>query len=190
MKLHVVLIIAILLTPVVCPAQQENRLEGCVDPRIIATVLGRLRQTGSQATSVEQVRSLWPAELTDTENTKTSWTLESNDRILKGNCQCCSVFGFKLHQELGVTREEMNSVIVNYSARRRDTLVNMAKLFTKIVGLEKTGVRPVGNGSTQDYQWQTKKGSETRLYVIELRFAREAGLWKMYFSAGWYLVEP
>ena|SRR6266404_8501285 len=191
MKLNAVLCIAIALTPVVCVAQHERRLEGCVDPRIIATVLAKLRQSNSQAISVKQVRSMWPTELLDEETSKTSHELQSKDRILKGNCQCCTDFEFTVHQEGGVTREELDGVAVNYSARRRETLVIMAKLFAKAVGLGKAGLRTVGHGSTEDYQWRTHKGSETRLYVIELRFTREAaGLWKMYFLPAWYFVEP
>ena len=191
MKLNAVLYVAIALTPVVCVAQHERRLEGCVDPRIIATVLVRMQPTSSPATSVAQVRSMWPTELSDEETSKTSHQLESKDRILRGNCQCCTDFEFTVHQEGGVTREELDGVTINYSARRRATLVIMAKLFAKAVGLGKTGLRTVGNGSTEHYQWMTHKGSETRLYVIEIRFTREAaGLWKMYFLPAWYFVEP
>jgi hypothetical protein len=60
MKLNAVLYIVIALTPVVCLAQPERRLEGCVDPRIIATILTKLQHTNSPATSVEQVGSMWP----------------------------------------------------------------------------------------------------------------------------------
>ena len=191
MKLKAVLYIAIALTPMVCVAQHERRLEGCVDPRIIATILARMQHGYSKTTSREQVRSIWPTELLEEETSQTSRLLESKDRILRGNCQCCTDFEFNIHQEGGVTREEMDGVIVNYSARRRETLVMIAKLFAKAVGLGKADLRTVGKGSTEDYQWQTHKGSETRLYVIEIRFTREtAGLWKMYFLPHWYLVEP
>ena len=191
MKFNAVLYIAIALTPVVCLAQHERRLEGCVDPRIIAKVLAKLQHTNSPATSAEQVCSMWPTELSDEETSKTSHELESKDRILRGNCQCCTDFEFTVHQEGGVTREELDGVTINYSARHRETLVIMAKLFAKAVGLGKTGLRSVGNGSTEHYQWMTHKGSETRLYVIDLRFTREArDLWKMYFLPGWFFVEP
>jgi len=190
MKLNAVLYIAIALTPLVGVAQQQTRLEGCVDPRLIAAVLARMPQTSSPTISVEEIRSLWPTELADVENTKTHRSLESNDRVLKGQCQCGTEFLFNVHQEGVVTREELYSIIVNYSARRRDTLVIMAKLFAKAVGLGKPDLRTVGNGSTHDYQWLTNKRSETGAYVIELRFSREAGLWKMYFRTAWYLVEP
>ena len=56
MKLNAVLYIAIALAPVVCVAQHERRLEGCVNPRIIATALAKMRHTNSEAISVKQVR--------------------------------------------------------------------------------------------------------------------------------------
>src|SRR5258707_13308239 len=115
MKLKAVLYLAIALTPVVCVAQHERRLEGCVDPRIIATILTKLQPTNSPTTSVAQVRSMWPAEMLDEETSKTSHQLESKDRILRGNCQCCTDFEFTVHQEAGVTREELDGVIINYS---------------------------------------------------------------------------
>jgi hypothetical protein len=189
MKLNAVLYIAIALTPVVCVAQHDGRLEGCVDPKIIASLLATMHQN-SQPISVKQVRSMWPTELLAIETSKTSRELESNDRTLKGDCQCCTAFMFNVHEEVGVNREELYSVIVNYSARRRDTLVIMAKAFAKAAGLEETDLRTVGNRSTRGYQWQTNKGSETKLHVIDLRLSREAGLWTMYFRTAWYLIEP
>ena len=69
--------------------------------------------------------------------------------------------------------------------------MTIAKLFAKALGLGTTGLRTVGMESTEAYQWLTHKGSETRLYVIEIRFIREApGLWKMYFLPAWYFVAP
>lgn len=68
-------------------------------------------------------------------------------------------------------------------------LVAMAKLFGRAVGLGAADLKAIGSESSQDYQWEKIKGQERRLYVIELRFTREAGLWKMFFSTGFYVVE-
>src|SRR5260221_11639 len=55
MKLNV-LYVVIALTPVVCVAQHERRLEGCVDPRIIARLLAKMQHTNSPALSVIEIR--------------------------------------------------------------------------------------------------------------------------------------
>lgn len=84
MRLNAVLYMMILLTPVVCTAQQDRRLEGCVEPEVIARLLGKMRQENSRPISEEQVRAMWPTELADAEvASKTSRTLRSDDRIIK-----------------------------------------------------------------------------------------------------------
>src|ERR1041385_9210327 len=77
-RLIALLYMTTVLTPVVCNARQDSRLEGCVDPEAIATVLGELRQERSRLLSVEQFRAMWPVELSDIQlNSKTSRTLQS-----------------------------------------------------------------------------------------------------------------
>ena|SRR5205085_3851669 len=191
MRLIAVLYMMIVLTPVVCSAQQDSRLEGCVDPKIIAKVLGEMRQDSSRLISEEQVRAMWPIDLADVEvDSKISRTLQSNDRIIKGRYQCSEDFTFNVRQEGGGTPLELRSVIVNYSAPRRDTLVAIAKLFAQSVGLGATDLKTIGAEQSQGYQWEKIKGKERRAYTIDLRFTREAGLWKIYFYTAFYVVEP
>jgi hypothetical protein len=192
MRFITVLYMMLVLTPVVGSARQESRLEGCVDPQIIAKVLGEMRQENSRPISLEQFRAMWPVELVDVEVNPpaNSRTLQSADRILRGQYQCSEVFLFNVRPEGGATLLELQSVIVNYSARSRGTLVTMAKLFAQSVGLKASDLKTIGSGSSQDYQWEKIKGEERRLYGIELRFTREAGLWKMFFSTGFYVVKP
>ena len=191
MRFMAVLYIMIVLTPVVCSAQQDRRLEGCVDPKTIATVLGTMRQGNSRPISEEQLRAMWPTELADVEvDSKTSRTLQSNDRIIKGRYQCSADFTFNVRQDGRATPLELSGVTVKYSAHRRDTLVAMAKLFARAVGLGPADLKTVGAEKSQDYQWEKIKGEERRVYAIDLRFTREGGLWKMYFSTAFYVVEP
>ena len=191
MRLIAVLYMMIVLAPVVCSAQQDRRLEGCVDPEIIARVLGEMRQDNSRPISEEQFRAMWPTELADVEvDSKTSRTLQSNDRIIKGRYQCSEDFTFNVRQDGGITPLELRSVIVNYSAHRRDTLVAMAKLFARAIGLRPADLETVGAEKSQGYQWEKIKGDERRAYLIDLRFTREGGLWKMYFSTAFFVVEP
>lgn len=190
MRFTIILYMMIVLTPAVCSAQQDSRLEGCVDPKVIATVLNKMRQDKSRPMSEEQFRVMWPTELSDVEiGSKTSRTLQSNDRILKGHYQCCEVFTFNVRQDGGATLLELDSVTVNYSARRRDTLMTMAKLFAQSVGLRASDLKTIGAEQSQGYQWENIKGKERRAYLIDLRFTREDGLWKMYFHTAFYVVE-
>lgn len=191
MRLNAALYMMMLLTPVVCAAQQNSRLEGCAEPKVVARVLGIMRQDNSRPISVEQFRAMWPTELSDVEvGSETSRTLRSDDRILKSHCQCCESFTFNVRQEGGIALLELHSATVNYSARRRDTLAATAKLLARAVGLGANDLKTVGTEPWQHYQWEKIKGPEHRLYVMELSFTREAGLWKMYFSTAFYVVEP
>lgn len=191
MRLAPILYMMIVLMPVVCSAQQGRRLEGCVDPKIIATVLGAMRQEKSRPISEEQFRAMWPTELADFEvdPPANSRSFRSDDRILKGHCECCEVFTFNARQDGGATLLELDSVTVNYSARRRDTLVAMAKLFAQSVGLRASDLKTIGAEQSQGYQWESIKGKGRRAYLIDLRFTREKGLWKMYFHTAFYVVE-
>jgi len=192
MRLIAVLYMIFVLTPIVCSAQHDSRLEGCVDPKIIAKVLGEMRQENSRRISVEQFRAMWPTELVGAEvNPPPSrLSFQSDDRILRGHCQCCEVFTFNVRQDGGATPLELQGVTVNYSARRRDTLVEMAKLLAHAVGLGEADLQTVGAEQSQNYQWEKIKGEERRAYLIDLRFTREEGLWKMYFHTAFYIVEP
>jgi hypothetical protein len=191
MKLTAILYIMSMLIPVVCLAQQDRRLEGCVEPKIIATVLASMRQEKSRPISEEKFRAMWPTELADFEvdPPADSRSLRSDDRILKGHCECCEVFTFNLRQDGGATLLELDGVTVNYSAGRRDTLVAMAKLFAQSVGLRASDMKTIGAEQSQGYQWEKIKGKERRAYLIDLRFTREKGLWKMYFDTAFYIVE-
>lgn len=191
MRFIAILYMMIVLTPVVCSAQQDRHLEGCVDPKIIATVLGTMRQDNSRPISEAQFRAIWPIELGDAEVNPPAnrRSLRSDDRILKGHYQCGEVFEFNVRRDGGATPLELQGVTVNYSARRRDTLVAMAKLFARAVGLGPADLKTVGAESSQNYQWEKIKGEERRAYLIDLRFTREEGLWKMYFHTAFYVVE-
>ncbi len=192
MRLTAILYMMIVLMPVVCSAQQASRLEGCVDPKIIATVLTSLRHEKSRTISEEQFRAMWPTELSDAEVNPPAdrRSFQSNDRILKGHYECSEVFLFNVRPNGGTTPLELRGVIVNYSARRRDALVAMAKLFARSVELGAPDLRTVGAEQSQGYQWEKIKGEERRAYLIDLRFTRERGLWKMYFYTSFWVVEP
>ena len=191
MRLSALLYVMFVLTPVVCSAQQAGRLEGCVEPEIITTVLGEMRQENSRRISLEQFRAMWPTELVGAEVNPPpdSLSLRSKDRILKGHCQCCETFMFNVRQGGGATPLQLRGVTVNYSARGRATLVEMSRRFARAVGLGAADLKTVGAQQWQNYQWEVK-GEERRAYLIDLRFTREDGLWKMFFRTAFYVVEP
>jgi hypothetical protein len=191
MKLTLIFFITISIAPVVCFGQSERAREGCVDPKIIGAVLAKMTQANQQTTSVDQIRSLRPAELTDVENTAENRTLRSLDRIIRGSWECCTDFLFKVAPDSGRSREDLYGIIVNYSTPRREALTDMAKMFAESVGLDTSDLRTVGRQSPQHYQWQSKQNGETILYVLECRFNHEAnGPWKMGLNFTRYVVEP
>src|ERR1700674_5022005 len=151
MRFNIVLYAVLALAPVLCNARVDQRLEGCVDPKTIVTLLAKMQQADSQGMSLEQIRSIWPTELADIEcDAKVNRSVKSDDRILKGHCQCCSVFSFKVQG--GATNEQLVSVTINYSANRRDTLVSMAKDFGRASRLSEHDLKTVGAESAQSFQ--------------------------------------
>src|SRR5437870_3220259 len=122
MKIQAILSMILVLTPSVC-GQRSDRLEGCVDPKLIRVLLTKIGQADSEGISLEQVRVLWPNDLTDIEcENKTTRSLKSEDRIVNGHCQCCSVFSFKVDEKSGVAHEQVDGITVNYSSREHQTL--------------------------------------------------------------------
>jgi hypothetical protein len=192
MTLNVALCLILALAPVLGSIRVDRRLEGCVDPKTITTLLANMQQADSPGISLEQLRTIWPTELADIEcDAKANRSVKSEDRILKGHCECCSVFSFKVRREQGgATSEQLVGATINYSASRRNKLVSLAKDFARASGLGESELKTVGTEVAQSFQWEASKGREPRVYVVEIRFTREVGLWKLYFSTGWYVLEP
>lgn len=168
----------------------QRRQEGCVDPKTIVTLLAKIRETNLQDIPLDRLRAMWPTELTDIEcDSNESRSLISNDRIIDGHCQCCVVFEFKVQQKQdGTKSEQLHGVIVNYSTPRRNDLVNLAKRFALASGLRAGDVRTIGSAPTQSFQWDVATSKEKTVQVLELRFTREAGLWKLNFNRGSYVL--
>jgi hypothetical protein len=168
----------------------QRRHEGCVDPNIIVTLLTKIRETNWQDMPLDRLRSMWPTELADIEcDSNESRSLSSNDRIINGHCQCCVVFEFKVQRKQDEAKsEQLHGVIVNYSTRRRSDVVNLAKRFALASGLREADLRMIGRGSTQSFQWEVTTSKERTVQVLELRFTRQVGLWKLNFNRGGYLL--
>jgi hypothetical protein len=194
MRISAAIFAIVLVMPVLCAAQSEKRLEGCIDPQVIATVLSSMRQ--NNAFSVERVRSMWPTDLNDVEDSSEVngkpilvRSIRSDDRKLYNHYECGTKFSFLVRPGNDSPRERLNDVTINYSAHRRATLVALAKLFAGAVGLESKEVKTIGNESSQDFSWD-RFMDERRIYLIFIEFTREAGLWKLHFSTSWQVVEP
>lgn len=192
MKLISLLCTMLVLTTFPTKPSADRPLEGCVDPNAIAALLAKIGETGWQGISFERLQSLWPTELADIEcDSNVGRSVMSRDRIIKGHCQCCATFSFKVRTKQDEARsEQLDGVIINYSASRRDELVGVAKKFASASGLRQAELKTVGLGSEQSFQWETTKGKERGLYTLELRFTRQARLWELYFSSGWNKIEP
>ncbi|HVS83941.1 MAG TPA: hypothetical protein VHE60_19570 [Pyrinomonadaceae bacterium] len=192
MKLILVLFTILVFTSFPTQSSADRPLEGCVDPNTIAALLTKIRDSNWQGISLERLRSMWPRELGDTEvGSNVSRSVSSDDRVIKGHYQCATSFDFIVQRKQdGAMSEQLHGVTINYSARRRDNLVDIAKKFAGAAGLRQAELKTVGLGSAQSFQWETTKGKERSSYVLELRFTREARLWHLLFSTGRYVIEP
>lgn len=192
MRMISLLCTILVLTTLPTKSPADHPPEGCVAPDTIAALLGKIQDANWQGMSLERLRSMWPKDLTDIEcDSNLSRSVMSQDRIINGHCQCCATFTFKAQRKQdGARGEQLDGVIINYSTRRRDALVDIAKKFASASGLRQAQLKTVGLGSEQSFQWETTKAKERSVYTLELRFTRKARLWQLYFTCGRYVIEP
>ena len=182
-------ILVLTLLPIRSFAQRP--LEGCVRPDKIRALLAEIHDSDWQGVSLQRVRSMWPTELADIQyDSDTTGSVTSQDRIIKGNCQCCVVFEFKLQRSQAQPRnEQLSGIIINYSAPRRIDLIGIARALAGATGVKRADLKTIGADSRQSFQWETTKGNQRSVFILEIHFSHESPLWKLYFSIGRHVID-
>lgn len=186
------LLVAITTWLVASSGSATTHLEGCVEPSEIAKALTTLAARDWREVSLGELRQVWPTELAglncDSDVCHSVW---SKDRIISGHCECCATFSFKVQGgTTGPRQEQLDEVIINYSAMQREQIVAIAKAFAVASGLRAADVARVGRDGVQNFHWTSKKGKDQELSGVELRINHEGSLWELYFNWGRNLIEP
>jgi hypothetical protein len=63
MKLRILSIVVMILATTTVVTPKSSDLEGCLDANAIVTALAKLHDTDWKSLSLDQLRSIWPAEL-------------------------------------------------------------------------------------------------------------------------------
>lgn len=185
------LCVTILAVLLVAPGTAAPRLEGCLTESAIASAAAKLAQEDWHNVSLANLRTIWPTELSglncEADVCHSVWSM---DRIIGGECQCCATFAFKIHQTDGGTRvEQLDEVVLNYSAADRDQLVQATKKIVSAVGLSGTDLATIGSADEQNFHWANTTGGERKMSTIEVRFKHEGEVWKLFLNWGRIPVE-
>lgn len=157
-------------------------LKGCLTGPQIASAATKLAQANWNTTSLARLRTIWPTELgCQTEACDSVWSM---DRIISGQWECGATFAFHIHQS-GPTRiEQLDEVVLNYSAPTKNQLINIAKRIAKAIGVKQSDLTIVGKSDDQHFDWITTMGNHRELSAIELRFGHRGQVWHLFLNWG------
>lgn len=191
MKFVCIFCIIFVLAVLPCRSLAQRPLEGCVSPEKAAALLMSLGASDWQGVSLDRVRSMWPTELADIQrDSETTGSVASQDRIIRGNCQCCVVFEFKFPRGTDQPRnEQLSGIIFNYSAPQRNTLIAVSRALAAATSLKPSDLKTIGTDSRQSFQWEATNGNKRSAYVLEILISRESPLWKLHFSIGRHVLD-
>jgi hypothetical protein len=182
-------ILALLLA---VPGAAAPRLEGCLTESAIASAAAKLAQEDWHNVSLAKLRTIWPTELSglncDADVCHSVWSM---DRIIGGQCQCCATFAFKIHQAAGGAKvEQLDEVVLNYSAAERDRLVEATRKIVSAMGLSGADLATVGSADEQNFHWANTAVSEREMSAVEVRFKHQGNVWKLFLNWGRIPAEP
>ncbi len=158
------------------------RLEGCPTPQEVSAALVTLQEDGWQNISLPRLQTLWPTHLEAVDcDTKTCRSVRSEDRIIRGECECCTLFYFDVSptKDAEPTRG-LHSIIIHYSAHHRQEAVAAARLLAKAAGLDPRKAIMIGGSSVQNFEWESGTGGKQESFGVEVRLTRHGDLWKAY----------
>jgi hypothetical protein len=175
-------IILLLLVDLGSSLASGSRLERFPDPDAIANGLSKLEQSDWQGLSSAEVRAIWPTGLTNVacESERGCRIFGSSGRIIEGHCECCETFDFAVKHD-AADGDELQNIIIHYSAREREEVVGVARKLAKAVGLPDSKLAEVGKSKSQRFHWESSQGSATDR-DLELQFGRVGKVWQAEFA--------
>jgi hypothetical protein len=159
----------------------SGRLEGCPDTSVTAEALARLQQVDWTAVSIAKLRATWPTNLggldCDVEGCTSLW---HKGRIISEHCECCETFYFEVDGGKGKPRrEQLDALVINYSAPSRDDVVAVAKDFATAVGVPVAKLESIGREQSNEFSWDGRLPGGLSLVSVKLLPLKN--LWTLYF---------
>jgi hypothetical protein len=187
MKLPTLVVVIILSAVGPGFAAASSRLEGCEDPSAIASGLRELEGKDWRAISLPVLQKMWPTEVRaldchDGEYCTSGW---SQDRIIRGVCECCELFNFSaLPSDGRSVAEQLDNIVIHYSASTRAEVVTGARAFAAALGMPEAKLTLLGGSDSEDFTW---KEEERHVFSgLNVRFSRRGSNWKVYFNFSRY----
>jgi hypothetical protein len=183
----VIVICFIALTCLTQPAMAQ-RLEGCSDPRSIATALRKLEKNDWKDMSFARLSKLWPTRLRplDCDEKKACSSVVSEGRIISGEIECAEVFDFTItHRDDRAEEEQLRGITIHYTARTQDELLSATRLFSDAIGLSNGDKATIGKADSQRFEWEDKTFGRQSA-VLELRLVRMGAKWNLFFAFARY----
>jgi len=167
----------------------SDRPVGCPEPPVLAAGLGKLQQTNWRTISVARIMAIWRTPLNELacEGSKPCRILVSEDRVIKGQCECCVAFVFDVeHNKDGSGTETLNNVIVHYSVHNREQAKEVAKTLARAIGVNDAQVAELGRNLIERYEWMDERDQIRQSYLLEVRFTPpgKGSDWELYLSLG------
>ena len=185
-------LMAVILVAAVVGSPAAPHLEGCLSQSAIASATAKLAKKNWRGVSLPKLRQIWPSEISglncEADVCHSVWSM---DRIIAGHCQCCATFAFKIQQSTnGVKVEQLDEVILNYSALERPELIDATKKIVTAMGLSGADLATLGSVDEQNFHWTNTNDGENELSTVEVRFARRGQMWELLLNWGRNPIEP
>ena len=168
-----------LLVTLLAPVHERNVFpQGCSDLGNLASALEKLTRCDWKDISEKRLQSMWPAELSDRDcNSATCGSMEREDRVVNGDCECCEHFLFVP----GNGSEQLENIIIYYSAYQRPDIVAAAKKLARALGLPAEQATAIGKRNPFKTNWDVRGRSQT-VALMEVEIVHRQGLWVVYLN--------
>ena len=174
----------LILVIVILPSESASAatLEGCTDPELLAQAISTLRNSDWETLSVGRVQAIWPTELKGVDCDRNSCSsIESKGRIIQGRYECSEILFF--HSRPSSEGTALTNVVIHYSARDRQMIVHLSKVFAQAAGVSESQAAKMGPKSPQDFHWNN---ADNTLSVLGLEIVRRGPIWTLTFSLSRY----
>lgn len=172
-------------------APNGRPLEGCPAPAAISSALAILHPANWHNITLAHLRSIWPTEIAGIDCKPQGCTAAwSKDRIIRGRCECCANFLFKIEMSRGKPRtESLENVVINYTTRERDDIVTVATEFAKALGVKEPELKNIAKGPYHHFGWVTTTSRGREVTSVSLRITREGHLWHLNLNSSQNIPE-
>jgi hypothetical protein len=164
------------------------RLEGCLDPAVLAKALAAINQMSWRGVSIERAREVWPTELTGffdpslrSDLSKGLTSTWSDGRVIGGYKQCGEELTFATDRKRnGSATKRLDAIQIDYSARTREQVVTAARAFARAIELPNGKIATIGRDAQEDREWvfQWDTASKRDFGSIEINRELSQGRYK------------